>query len=80
MLVNEAADAVYLRVATPGDIELAMTRGVNYPRGLLAWGDEYGLDRIVARMEALREEYQEDRYRTSPLLRRTAREAGRLAP
>ena len=80
MLVNEAADAVHLRVATPADVELAMTKGVNYPKGLLAWGDEYGLDRIVARLEALREEYQEDRYRVSPLLRRTARAGGRLGP
>lgn len=80
MLVNEAADALYLRVASAADIELAMTRGVNYPKGLLAWGDQYGLGRIVARMEALREEYQEDRYRVSPLLRRAAREGLRLAP
>jgi 3-hydroxybutyryl-CoA dehydrogenase len=80
MLVNEAADAVYLGVATPQDVELAMTKGVNYPKGLLAWGDEYGLDRIVARLEWLRAEYQEDRYRVSPLLRRTARAGGRLAP
>ncbi|HEU4629668.1 MAG TPA: 3-hydroxyacyl-CoA dehydrogenase NAD-binding domain-containing protein [Gemmatimonadaceae bacterium] len=80
MLVNEAADAVYLGVATPADVELAMTKGVNYPKGLLAWGDEYGLDRVLARMEALREEYQEDRYRASPLLRRTVRAGGRLAP
>ena len=42
MLVNEAIDAVRLRVAAPHDIEHAMTRGVNYPRGLLAWGDEIG--------------------------------------
>ena len=42
MLVNEAVDAVRLRVAAPHDIELAMTKGVNYPRGLLAWGDEIG--------------------------------------
>lgn len=80
MLVNEAADALYLRVATAADIELAMTRGVNYPKGLLAWGDEYGLESIVERMESLREEYQEDRYRVSPLLRRAARDGTRLAP
>jgi 3-hydroxybutyryl-CoA dehydrogenase len=78
MLVNEAADAVHLRVATVADVELAMTKGVNYPQGLLAWGDAYGLDRLVARLEALREEYQEDRYRVSPLLRRTARAGGRF--
>jgi 3-hydroxybutyryl-CoA dehydrogenase len=57
-----------------------MTKGVNYPRGLLAWGDLLGAATVVAQLDALRETYQEDRYRTSPLLRRVAREGGRLAP
>jgi 3-hydroxybutyryl-CoA dehydrogenase len=78
MLVNEAADAVLLGVATPGDIDLAMTRGVNYPRGLLAWGDELGAGTIVGRLDALQAEYGEDRYRASPLLRRMAREGRRF--
>src|SRR5205085_1472312 len=42
MLINEAVDAVQMRVASPEDIELAMTKGVNYPKGLLAWCDEIG--------------------------------------
>ena len=74
MLVNEAADAVFLRVASPADIELAMTRGVNYPRGLLAWCDDVGAPEIVARLAALQDEYGEDRYRASPLLKRMARD------
>ena len=79
MLVNEACDAVYWGVATPADVELAMTKGVNYPRGLLAWGEQLGFDRVEAQLDALRERYQEDRYRVSPLLRRAAREgAGAL--
>ena len=78
MLINEAAEAVHLRVATPQDIELAMLRGVNYPKGLLAWGDEIGADEILARLIALQEEYGEDRYRPSAHLRRVARTGGRL--
>jgi 3-hydroxybutyryl-CoA dehydrogenase len=74
MLINEAADAVYLGVATPAAIELAMTRGVNYPRGLLAWANELGLPYVVAQLDALYHEYHETRYRCSPLLRRLARE------
>jgi len=74
MLVNEAVDAVRLRVASPHDIELAMTKGVNYPRGLLAWGDAIGAPEILRRLEALQAEYGEDRYRPSPLLRRRVRE------
>jgi 3-hydroxybutyryl-CoA dehydrogenase len=74
MLVNEACDAVQWGVATPADVELAMTKGVNYPRGLLAWGEQLGFDRVEAQLDALRDRYQEDRYRVSPLLRRAARE------
>jgi 3-hydroxybutyryl-CoA dehydrogenase len=78
MLINEAVDAVYLGIASPADIELAMTKGVNYPRGLLAWGDEIGVRAVLARNTALQEEYGEDRYRPSPLLRRLAKEARRI--
>ena len=74
MLVNEAVDAVHRRVASPVDIETAMTRGVNYPRGLLSWGDELGPAAILHRLEELQDEYGEDRYRPSVLLRRRVRE------
>jgi 3-hydroxybutyryl-CoA dehydrogenase len=74
MLVNEAVDAVHMRVAAPHDVETAMTKGVNYPRGLLAWGDEIGAPVVLARLEALQAEYGEDRYRPSPLLRRRVRD------
>jgi 3-hydroxybutyryl-CoA dehydrogenase len=73
MLVNEAVDAVHWRVASAADVETAMTRGVNYPRGLLAWGDEIGPSTVLARLDALQAEYGEDRYRASPLLRRRVR-------
>ena len=76
MLINEAADAVHFGVASAGDVDLAMTKGVNYPKGLLAWADEIGVSEVYARLQALQEEYAEDRYRPSVLLRRMAR-AGR---
>jgi len=78
MLINEAVDAVRLRVATPQDIELSMTKGVNYPRGLLTWGDELGAGQVLATLESLQAEYGEDRYRPSPLLRRVAKTGGKL--
>ncbi|MFN2565582.1 MAG: 3-hydroxyacyl-CoA dehydrogenase NAD-binding domain-containing protein [Gemmatimonadaceae bacterium] len=78
MLVNEAADAVFLNVASVADVELAMTKGVNYPKGLLAWGEEIGLDRILERVTSLQSEYGEDRYRPSPLLRRMVRDGKRF--
>ena len=73
MLINEAADALFLNIATREDLDLAMTKGVNYPKGLLAWADEIGVDEVLSRLESLQEEYGEDRYRPSPLLRRMAR-------
>ena len=80
MLINGAVDAVFWRVATRDDIELAMTKGVNYPKGLLRWGDEIGLRTVLERLEALQAEYGEDRYRASPLLRRMVREGRRFFP
>ena len=74
MLINEAADALFWNVASAMDIDNAMTLGVNYPKGLLAWADDKGIDWCVSRMDALYDEYREDRYRCSPLLRRYSRE------
>ena len=70
MLINEAADALFLNIASKEDIDTAMTKGVNYPKGLLKWADEKGIDWCVEKMDALYDEYREDRYRCSPLLRR----------
>lgn len=78
MLMNEAVDAVHMRVASPADVDLAMTRGVNYPKGLLGWADELGAATVLDRMERLHEEYGEDRYRASPLLRRAAKNGTRF--
>jgi 3-hydroxybutyryl-CoA dehydrogenase len=74
MLINEAVDALYLHIATRDDIDLAMTKGVNYPKGLLAWADEIGLDQCLKKLEDLQEEYGEDRYRPSPLLKKMVRD------
>jgi len=74
MLINEAADALFWNVASAEDIDNAMTKGVNYPKGLLAWADEKGISWCVQKMDALYDEYREDRYRCSPLLRRMEKE------
>lgn len=70
MLINEAADALFMNIASAEDIDHAMTKGVNYPKGLLAWADEKGIDWCVSKMDELYNEYHEDRYRCSPLLRK----------
>ncbi len=74
LLANEAAEAVLLGVATARDVDLAMTKGVNYPRGPLAWCDELGAAGVVEVLDALQREYGDDRYRASVLLRRMARD------
>lgn len=71
MLINEAVDALYLNIASKDDIELAMTKGVNYPKGLLAWCDDLGADYVLALLDALYKTYHEERYRASALLRKT---------
>ncbi|MDG1157855.1 MAG: 3-hydroxyacyl-CoA dehydrogenase NAD-binding domain-containing protein [Flavobacteriales bacterium] len=74
MLINEAADALFWNIASAKDIDLAMTKGVNYPKGLLKWADEIGLQKCVDKMDELYDLYREDRYRCSPLLRKKAAE------
>ena len=70
MLINEAADALYYQIANAEDIDLAMTKGVNYPKGLLKWADELGLAHVANTIKSLHEFYEEDRYRLSPLIKK----------
>ena len=60
--------------ASLDDIELAMTYGVNYPKGLLYWADQIGIANVVGELDRLHGEYLDPRYRCSPLLRRMAHE------
>lgn len=70
MLINEAVEAKRLGIANDEDIELAMQKGVNYPKGLLQWGKEIGYPKISMILQNLYDDYQEERYRQSPLLRK----------
>ena len=74
MLINEAIDAVLMQVGTTEAIDLAMTKGVNYPKGLLKWADEIGLPKILGQLEDLFSTYGEDRYRPNALLRKMVKE------
>ena len=69
MLINEAYDAVFMQVASEEDVDLAMTKGVNYPKGLISWSKELGPKIVLAHLEELFSFYGEDRYRPNPLLR-----------
>ena len=78
MLANEAADAVVQGVAAPDAIDIAMQKGVNYPRGPLAWADAIGAGAVRDALANLAAHYGEDRYRISPLVARRAATGGRL--
>lgn len=69
MLINEAIDSLYLQLASKRDLDLAMTKGVNYPKGLLKWADEIGLQNVLNTLENLYVKYAEDRYRPCILLK-----------
>lgn len=69
-LINEAASALMEGVASAEDIDLAMKLGTNYPYGPLEWADHLGLDIVLAVMTGLFDEWGDDRYRPTPLLRR----------
>lgn len=78
LLINEAVDAVFMQVASPQAVDLAMTKGVNYPKGLLAWADELGPAWVLEKLENLFAEYGEDRYRPNPFLRKVVREGSKF--
>lgn len=78
MLANEAADAVNQGVCSAAAADIAMQKGVNYPRGPLAWADAIGIEHIVRVLANLAASYGEDRYRVSPLLRRKQAGGGRF--
>ncbi len=70
LLVNEASRSLEEGVAKAEEIDIAMRLGVNYPQGPLRWGDQVGLDEVLAVLEGLQRETGEDRYRPTPLLKK----------
>jgi 3-hydroxybutyryl-CoA dehydrogenase len=71
-IVNVGCDIVQMRIASPADLDRAVTLGLGYPRGPLAMGDSIGAMRVLAILESMHDFYQEPRYRPSPWLRRRA--------
>jgi 3-hydroxybutyryl-CoA dehydrogenase len=72
-IVNIACDIAQQRIASPADIDAAVTLGLGYPRGPLAWGDALGPGKILKILERLLDFYGDPRYRASPWLKRRAR-------
>lgn len=71
-VINEASFALQEEVASPQDLDTAMKLGTNYPLGPVEWADKIGLNHVVAVLSALERDLQEDRYRSSPLLKQIA--------
>ena len=69
LIINEALDAVWQGVASPENVDLAMTKGVNYPKGPIQWGREMGWDQVLGTLKRCHKHYGDDRYRPCPLLR-----------
>ena len=72
MIANLGCEIAQTGVASPADIDLAMTLGLNYPVGPLALADAMGLRATLATLERMQAITGEDRYRPSLWLRRRA--------
>ncbi len=71
-IVNIGCDIAQQRVATPADIDRAVTLGLGYPKGPLAFGDALGARKVLSVLEAMQDFYGDPRYRPSPWLKRRA--------
>jgi 3-hydroxybutyryl-CoA dehydrogenase len=71
-LVNEAWFAVGEGVGSEEDVDTGLVLGLSHPRGPIAWGEQIGLEHVLAVLDGLWLERREERYRPAPLLTRQA--------
>jgi 3-hydroxybutyryl-CoA dehydrogenase len=72
-MINEAIFVLAEGIASPEDIDNAMTLGANHPIGPLALADMVGLDTMLLVLDGFHKELGEDKYRPAPLLRKMVR-------
>ncbi|WP_244309323.1 3-hydroxyacyl-CoA dehydrogenase family protein, partial [Pseudomonas duriflava] len=72
MIVNLAGDIVQQGIASVGDLDEGVRRGLGYPQGPLAWGDSIGAARLLTILERMTRLTGDPRYRPGPWLRRRA--------
>jgi len=71
-IVNIGCDIAQQRVASPADIDRAVSLGLGYPKGPLAFGDALGARNVLSVLENMQQFYGDPRYRPSPWLKRRA--------
>lgn len=70
MLINEAADMLHFNITSESDLDLAVKHALNYPKGLIEWAYDYGIETVMDGINKLYSEYNEDRYRPSAHLKK----------
>ena len=71
-IINIASEIAQQGIADPLDIDRAVTLGLGYPLGPLAWGDLLGPTTVLTILKNLEQQTGDTRYRPSPWLQRRA--------
>ena len=72
MIVNIGCSVAQNRTATPADIDKAVTLGLNYPLGPLAFGDRLGANQVFKVLTNMQRVQGDQRYRPTLWLSRRA--------
>ncbi len=73
MICNVGCSVAQMGIASPEDIDKAVTLGLNYPYGPLTFGDRIGPARILRILDGIYGLTRDPRYRPSPWLTRRAK-------
>lgn len=71
-IINIASEIAQQGIADPLDIDRAVTLGLGYPQGPLAWGNQLGPRTVLSILKNLQEQTGDPRYRPSTWLQRRA--------
>ncbi|HLT23618.1 MAG TPA: 3-hydroxyacyl-CoA dehydrogenase family protein [Ignavibacteria bacterium] len=69
LIMNEAYQVLQEGTSNREDIDTAMKLGTNYPHGPIEWSEKIGIDLVYHILESMYNNFGDDRYRITPLLR-----------
>ncbi|MGL4573613.1 MAG: 3-hydroxyacyl-CoA dehydrogenase family protein, partial [Burkholderiaceae bacterium] len=72
MIVAIGCEIAQQRIASPKDVDTAVTLGLSYPKGPLSWGDAIGPETVRIVLANMFEITKDPRYRPSAWLSRRA--------